>query len=167
VKSSPTPAAATHDSSATPAAAPASVSSFSLLAPPGGALSSFQGGQACSEAEAAMKQPTLINSSQLREILAGNSKLLFVDVRPAKEFAADKIPGAINIPVEKMRQQWDTLPKDRVIIFYESGKSSGDICAAGRAAGRELLAHGFPFDHVKVYQDGLAGWEKSGLEANK
>ena len=167
VKSTATPAAAPNGSASAPASAPASGSSFgSLLGPPGGALSSFQGGQGCSEAEAAMKQPTLINTSQLRQILAGNSKSLFVDVRPAKEYAADKIPGAINIPAEKMRQQWDTLPKDRIIIFYESGKA-GDICAAGRAAGRELLTHGFPFDHVKVYQDGLAGWEKSGLEATK
>ena len=167
VKSTATPAAAPNVSASTPASAPAAGSSFgSLLAPPGGALSSFQGAPACSEAEAAMKQPTLINTSQLREILAGNPKPLFVDVRPAKEYAADKIPGAINIPVEKMGQEWSTLPKDRVIIFYESGKA-GDICAAGRAAGRELLTHGYPFDHVKVYQDGLAGWEKAGLRANQ
>ena len=61
------------------------------------------------------------------------------------------------------RSALTTLPKDRVIIFYESGRSSGDICASGRAAGRILLEHGFPFDQVKVYQDGLAGWQKSGL----
>lgn len=148
-----------------PAAAPSAPSSFGLLsAPAGGVLSSFQGGGvACSEAEAAKKQPTLINTSQLRELLAGNSKPLFVDVRPAKEFAAGKIPGAINVPIDDMPHRWDTLPKDRVIVFYESGKASGDICASGRAAGRILLEHGYDFSRVKVYQDGLAGWEKSGL----
>jgi len=109
----------------------------------------------------------LINTSQLREILAGKTKPLFVDVRPAKDYAAGRIAGAINIPVDNMAKRWDTLPKDRVIVFYESGRSSGDICASGRAAGRFLLEHGYASDQVKVYQDGLAGWEKSGLEASK
>ena len=77
------------------------------------------------------------------------------------------IPGAINIPVDDMPQRWSTLPKDRIIVFYESGKSSGDICASGRAAGRIMLANGYPFNQVKVYQDGLAGWQKSVLGTRK
>jgi rhodanese-related sulfurtransferase len=91
---------------------------------------------------------------------------LFVDVRPAKDYAAGRIPGALNVPVDDMEQRWSSLPKDRVIILYESGRSSGDICAASRTAGRILLEHGFPFEHVKVYQDGLAGWEKSRPETH-
>ena len=147
-----------------PAATEPAPSPFGLLgAAPGGALTSFQTGVTCSDADAAKKQPTLINTSQLREILNGKNRPLFVDVRPAKEYAAGRIPGAINIPVDDMPQRWNTLPKDRVIIFYESGRSAGDICASGRAAGRIMLEHGFPFDQVKVYQDGLAGWQKAGL----
>jgi rhodanese-related sulfurtransferase len=52
-----------------------------------------------------------------------------------------------------------------MIVLYESGRSSGDICAASRAAGRTLLEHGFPFSQVKVYQDGLAGWQGGGFSA--
>ncbi len=136
---------------------------FGLLGSPGGALSSFQTGAGCSEAEAAMKQPALINTGQLRDLLADKTKPLFVDVRPPKEYAARHIPGAINLPVDDMSQHWSTLPKDRIIVFYESGRSSGDICASGRAAGRALLAHGYPYSHVKVYKNGLDGWENSGL----
>jgi protein-disulfide isomerase/rhodanese-related sulfurtransferase len=142
--------------------------SLGLLGSPlGGALTSFQsGGQTCSEAEAAMKQPTLIGTDQLREILKGNTKPLFVDVRPPKEYASGKIPGAISVPLDNMPQRWSSLPKDRVIVLYEGGRS-GDICASARAAGRTLLDHGYNFDLVKVYQDGLAGWQKSGLDTNK
>jgi rhodanese-related sulfurtransferase len=167
----PTPAGAkTPVKSASPETAPARSSTepapspFGLLgSAPGGALSTFQAGVTCSDADAAKKQPRLINSSQLREILNGKNPPLFVDVRPAKDYAAGRIPRAINIPVDDMPRRWTTLPKDRVIVFYESGRSSGDICASGRAAGRILLEHGFPFDQVNVYQDGLAGWQKSGL----
>jgi rhodanese-related sulfurtransferase len=59
------------------------------------------------------------------------------------------------------------LPRDRTIILYESGRAAGDICAASRAAGRALIEHGIPFELVKVYQDGLAGWEAAGLAAKK
>jgi len=143
-------------------------SSFGLLgSSPAGALTAFQTGVACSEDDAKKKQPTLVNTSQLREILAANPPPLFVDVRSAKEYAAGNIAGSINIPVDDMPTHWNTLPKDRVIIFYESGKSSGDICASGRAAGRILLENGYAFDRVKVYQDGLAGWQKSGLSSSK
>jgi protein-disulfide isomerase/rhodanese-related sulfurtransferase len=163
------PATASQKAAPAPATTEPAPSPFGALgAPAGGALSSFSAsGVTCSEADAAKKQPTLMNTSQLRELLAGKSQPLFVDVRSAKEFAAGKIPGAINIPVDNMPKRWDTLPKDRVIIFYEGGGSAGDICASGRAAGRILLEHGYAFDQVKVYQEGLAGWEKSGLGNNK
>jgi rhodanese-related sulfurtransferase len=139
-----------------------------FAARPGGFFSSVQGSSTtCSEAEANKKQPTLIGNSELRQLLSANPKPVFVDVRPRKEYAAGKIPGAINIPVDDMEQQWSSLPKDRVIVLYESGRSSGDICAASRAAGRILLEHGIPSNQVKVYQDGLAGWQKSDLSAKK
>jgi protein-disulfide isomerase/rhodanese-related sulfurtransferase/uncharacterized membrane protein len=158
---------ANNSPAAAPATEPAS-GSFGLLgSSPAGALTAFQTGVACSEDDAKKKQPTLVNTSQLREILAANPHPLFVDVRTAKEYAAGNIPGSMNIPVDDMPKRWNTLPKDRVVIFYESGKSSRDICASGRAAGRILLQNGYAFDHVKVYQDGLAGWQKSGLSSSK
>lgn len=151
-------------SSSPPGTSNPSTSSFGTLGSPGAAFSSFSsGGVTCSEAEAAMKQPTLINTDQLKDLLDGSSKPLFVDVRPAKEFEAGHIPGAINLPIDDVPQHWNTLPKDRMIVFYESGRASGDICASGRAAGRILLQHGYPMDQVKVYQDGYLGWQKSGL----
>jgi protein-disulfide isomerase/rhodanese-related sulfurtransferase len=130
---------------------------------PGGSLSGFQTSVgACSEAEANKKQPALIGTAEVRQLLEATPKPLFVDVRSAKDYAGGRIPGAINMPAENFAQDWNKLPKDKTIVLYESGQSSGDICAASRAAGRALLEHGFSFEKVKVYQDGLAGWEKAG-----
>ena len=118
-------------------------------------------GAACNEADAAKKQPTLIDTRELRQLLTDNPKPLFVDVRSAGDYAAGRIPGAINLPADEMEQRWNTLPKDRTIVLYESGRASGDICAASRAAGRALLEYGFPSSRVTVYRDGLAGWERA------
>ena len=77
--------------------------------------------------------------------------------------AVEHIAGARNLPLDKMVRLWNTLPKNRLLVLYESGRKPGDICAAGRAAGRILLAHSFSRDQVKVFQEGLAAWEKAGL----
>jgi rhodanese-related sulfurtransferase len=130
---------------------------------PGGFLTPFETSiGACSEAEANKKQPTLIGTAEVRQLLEATPKPLLVDVRSAKDYAGGRIPGAISMPVENFAQDWNKLPKDKTIVLYESGHSSGDICAASRAAGRALLEHGFSFENVKVYQDGLAGWEQAG-----
>ncbi|HZP01037.1 MAG TPA: thioredoxin domain-containing protein [Terriglobia bacterium] len=122
---------------------------------------------ACSEEEAAKKQPALIGTEEARRLFEENHPALFVDVRSAEEFAGGHIPGALNMPVENVEKQWKRLPRDRTIVLYESGRSPGDICAASRAAGRVLLANGFPFETVKVYQDGLAAWQKNDLPVEK
>jgi len=161
--SSPTPKspAPAHTGAKAPEANAGSAGLFG--ANPGGSLSGFQTSVgACSEAEANKKQPAFIGTAEVRQLLEATPKPLFVDVRSAKDYASGRMPGAINMPAENFGRDWGKLPKDKTIVLYESGRSSGDICAASRAAGRALLEYGFSFEEVKVYQDGLAGWEKAG-----
>jgi protein-disulfide isomerase/uncharacterized membrane protein/rhodanese-related sulfurtransferase len=134
----------------------------------GGLFSTLQtSSTACSEEEAAKKQPAMIGTAEVRQLYQNHPGPVFVDVRSPKDFAAGHVAGAVNIPVDDLEQRWNALSKDRTNVLYESGRSSGDICAASRAAGRILLAHGFSFDRVKVYQDGLAAWEKAGLPVQR
>lgn len=68
-----------------------------------------------------------------------------VDVRTPEEYDAGHVPGAVNIPVEEVRQHIDKFPKDEMCYVY---------CLAGfRAylATRILLQKG-----VKVCN--VAGW---------
>ena len=128
------------------------------------------GSPGCSEDELKQQQPTLIRTAEARQLLAGNPKALFVDVRSAKDFATGRIPGAINIPVDQIEQRWTTLPKDRTIVLYEAGRPDAtglDVCADSRATGRVLLAHEFSPDRVKVDEDGLTNWERAGLPVER
>ncbi len=136
----------------------------------GGVFTQFQKSPlACSEDELKLQQPTLIRTPEARQLFESSSSRLFVDVRNAKDFAGARIPGSINVPVDQIEQEWGSLPKDKTIVLYESGRSGAadDVCAFSRAAGRVLLAHGFNAQQVKVYQDGLAGWEKAGLPVQR
>jgi protein-disulfide isomerase/rhodanese-related sulfurtransferase len=155
-----------------PSSTPAETSAFAstgLLTNSGiGSFSQFQGSAAgCSEADAQKETPDLIHTADARQAFESSPRALFVDVRPNGEFKTGRIPGAINVPLEQIEQRRQTLPKDRNIVLYESGRTPGDVCAAGRSAGRVLLANGFSPDKVKIYEDGLAGWEKAGLPVER
>jgi len=127
-------------------------------------FSQFQASAAgCSEAEAQKETPDLIHTTEARQAFEAAPKALFVDVRQSREFKTARIPGAVNVPAQQIEKLLRTLPKDRKIVLYESGQALGDVCAAGRSAGRVLLANGFSPDKVKIYEDGLKGWEKAGL----
>ena len=138
---------------------PFGASPSNIFAPSGSSLG------ACSEEEARQQQPAMIDTEQARKYFQDGSKALFVDVRPAGEFRQDRIAGAVSMPLEDLERKFQTLPKDRPIVLYESGRNrkADDICASGRAAGRFLLAHGFSYERIRVYQDGLQSWEKAGL----
>ncbi|MEY3051606.1 MAG: hypothetical protein RLY31_1391 [Bacteroidota bacterium] len=62
-----------------------------------------------------------------------------VDVRPADEFAAGSLPGAVSIPMEALRQCLDSLPQDRTIVTY----CRGIFCTFADEAVRLLRAHGY------------------------
>jgi rhodanese-related sulfurtransferase len=43
---------------------------------------------------------------------------LLIDVRTPQEFAAGKIPSAVNIPVDELRDRLGEIPRDREIVVY-------------------------------------------------
>jgi NADPH-dependent 2,4-dienoyl-CoA reductase/sulfur reductase-like enzyme/rhodanese-related sulfurtransferase len=68
--------------------------------------------------------------------LRGNSVLL-VDVRDPEEFAAGRVPGAINLPLNQIRRRLHELPRDREVWLY---------CGVGQRAyyaTRVLMQNGF------------------------
>jgi protein-disulfide isomerase/uncharacterized membrane protein/rhodanese-related sulfurtransferase len=125
---------------------------------------------ACTADEAKKQQPSLIHTLEVEQLSESASKPVFIDVRPASQFASGHLPGALSIPVDQIEPRASTLPKDKTLVLYEGGKSGAsrsDVCAVSRAGARVLLASGFSYDRVKVYQDGLAGWEKAGMPVAK
>jgi protein-disulfide isomerase/rhodanese-related sulfurtransferase/uncharacterized membrane protein len=167
-KNNPKPASQNPSPAAESPVSAASSSSSGLLGGGSGAsfFSASSSLEGCSAEEAyQQQQPDQIDTAQARQIFQQGAKALFVDVRSPADFQKARIRGAINVPLSDLENRWSQLPKNRNIVLYESGgsASSDDICAFGRAAGRFLLAHGFSPDRVKVYHDGLKGWEKAGL----
>ncbi|MBF4462252.1 MULTISPECIES: FAD-dependent oxidoreductase [unclassified Rathayibacter] len=70
---------------------------------------------------------------ELDDLLATGATL--VDVRSAAEFAAGSIPGAVNVPLDELRQRLDELPGGRLIVHCQVGQR-------GHTAARLLLQRG-------------------------
>lgn len=122
----------------------------------------------CSPDELKKQQPTLIHTADVQQLLKEPSKPVLVDVRPPAQFQGGHLPDAINVPVEKIEVQGGSLPKDKTLVLYEGGKGgASDACAVSRAGARMLFGQGYDFAKIKVYQDGLNGWQKAGLPVAK
>ena len=78
-----------------------------------------------------------ISRDELRKRLRRNDVVL-VDVRPAEEFQAGHIDGALSIPLDELEQRLAELPPDAEIVAY----CRGEFCAYAHEAVRELRAAG-------------------------
>jgi hydroxyacylglutathione hydrolase len=98
-----------------------------------------------------------VQPDELQTMLAGGAEL--VDVRNSSEFTAGHLPGALNLPLGRLAERLDELPRGRTLVIHcQSG------ARAGVAAGL-LAAHGF--DDVRHLAGDYAGWIKAGRPIEK
>lgn len=72
-----------------------------------------------------------------RELQAGKDNVTLIDVRTAEEHSFGTIPGAVNIPVDELRNRLDEIPTDKPVVLF---------CAVGLRgylALRILTGHGY------------------------
>lgn len=90
----------------------------------------------------------------LRRHDAGDA--VVIDVRPAPEYAAGHLPGAIHIPLEELAARLSELPPDREIVAY----CRGQYCVLAHDAVRLLTAHGLT---ARRATQGMLEWKLAGL----
>jgi rhodanese-related sulfurtransferase len=80
------------------------------------------------------------------------SDVVLVDVRPADEFDAGHIRGAISIPLDELDERVAELPEDSEIVAY----CRGAFCAYAHEAVRTLRAEGRP---ARRLEGGWPEWQ--------
>lgn len=78
---------------------------------------------------------TLAELDELQQ--SGN--VIVVDVRPAEEFVAGHIEGAISVPLAELAGRMRELPVDAAVVAY----CRGPYCVLAATAVAELRDHGF------------------------
>lgn len=93
---------------------------------------------------------TEIDREQLR-VRAAAGEVVVLDVRPAQEYLAGHIPGAISIPVEELGDRINELPEDMEIVVY----CRGEYCILAYDALRLLTDQG---RRAIRLNDGMLEW---------
>ena len=90
----------------------------------------------------------------LRRLDTGDA--VVIDVRPAPEYAAGHLPGALHVPLEELAARLSELPPDREIVAY----CRGQYCVLAHDAVRVLAAHGRT---ARRAAQGILEWRLAGL----
>jgi rhodanese-related sulfurtransferase len=98
----------------------------------------------------------VLTKEELAKRLRRKDDLLVLDVRPAQEYVAGHLPGAVSIPVAELKRRLSELPKDKEIVAY----CRGSFCAFAPEAARYLEKKGF---RTRLLDGGLPDWEAAGL----
>jgi rhodanese-related sulfurtransferase len=97
-----------------------------------------------------------VTREELTRRLQDGDDLVVLDVRPAAEYAAGHLPGAVSIPVGELRRRLAELPADREVVAY----CRGPYCAFAHEAVSVLRDEGFA---ARRLEDGLPEWQAAGL----
>jgi rhodanese-related sulfurtransferase/DNA-binding transcriptional ArsR family regulator len=97
-----------------------------------------------------------VTRHELARRLQQGEELVVLDVRPAEEYAAGHLPGAVSIPVSELRRRLAELPRGREIVAY----CRGPFCAFAHEAVQVLADAGLT---ARRLEDGLPEWRADGL----
>jgi rhodanese-related sulfurtransferase len=97
-----------------------------------------------------------VTRQELARRLQDGDSMVVLDVRPAAEYAAGHLPGAVSVPVDELRRRLAELPADREIVAY----CRGPYCAFAHEAVAMLREEGFS---ARRLEDGLPEWRAAGL----
>jgi len=87
---------------------------------------------------------------------ADDGDVIVLDVRPAEEYEAGHIPGAISIPLGELAARLASLPRDAEIVAY----CRGPYCVLAPQALELLQQNGF---RARRLEEGLPEWRQAGL----
>lgn len=79
-----------------------------------------------------------LSASEVAALVAGQSEVFLVDVRPMRAFRSGHIPGAIHLPADDFADRYarELDPGDEVIVVCERGLTSAE-------AAKFLASQGF------------------------
>jgi rhodanese-related sulfurtransferase/DNA-binding transcriptional ArsR family regulator len=97
-----------------------------------------------------------VTRQELARRLGDGDRLVVLDVRPASEYAAGHLPGAVSIPVGELGRRLAELPLDQEIVAY----CRGPLCAFAHEAVALLREEGYV---ARRLEDGLPEWQAAGL----
>jgi rhodanese-related sulfurtransferase/DNA-binding transcriptional ArsR family regulator len=89
-----------------------------------------------------------------------NGAVVVLDVRPADEYEAGHLKGAVSIPLAELEDRLDEIPPDAEVVAYCRGR----YCVLSHLAVRLLNREGVS---AHLAEDGIAEWLGAGIKLRR
>jgi rhodanese-related sulfurtransferase len=103
-----------------------------------------------------------ISPERVKLLLDSGEKLLFIDLRPARDFQQKRLPGARSIPTTEVEKRFREVPKTGRVVLY---------CACEKyvIADIAIFLENQGYRNIAVMVEGYPGWVKLGypVEASR
>lgn len=96
-----------------------------------------------------------VTAEQLAALMR-DGEVMLLDARPVDEYVAGHIPGAVSMPLERLRRRLSALPKDVEVVAY----CRGPYCVLAVEAAELLRRRGY---RVRRFVEGMPDWTGRGL----
>lgn len=99
-----------------------------------------------------------LEAAELAHLIERRSDVTLLDVRSAGEFASEKIPGSVNVPLDVLKENPAVVAsrlQGEVTVLCQSGVRSVEAAGILAAAG---------YGDVRMLEGGINAWKGAGLE---
>jgi len=96
-----------------------------------------------------------ISAERAKQLLDAGEKLVFIDMRPAKEYQQSRLPGARSLPIAEVASRFSEIPKaGRVVLYCD--------CKPYDIADRAVFLEYRGYRNIFIMPEGYTGWVKRG-----
>jgi rhodanese-related sulfurtransferase len=96
-----------------------------------------------------------LTPERAKQLLDAGEKLVFIDLRPAKEFQQNRLPGARSIPIAELATRYNEIPKSGRVVLYCD-------CKPYDVADRAVFLEYRGYRNIFIMPEGYSGWTKRG-----
>jgi len=96
-----------------------------------------------------------VSADRVKLLLDSGEKLIFIDLRPSKEFQEKRLPGARSIPMTELAKRFEEIPKTGRVVLYCA-------CQISEVADKAVFLEYRGYRNIFVMSEGYAGWLKRG-----
>jgi len=96
-----------------------------------------------------------ISAERVKQLMDAGEKLAFIDMRPAKEYKQNRLPGARSLPLTEVANRFNEIPKSGRVVLYCD-------CKTYDIADRAVFLEYRGYRNIFIMPEGYSGWVKRG-----
>jgi len=96
-----------------------------------------------------------ISPERVKQLMDAGEKLVFIDLRPTKEFQQSRLPSARSLPIAEVANRFSEIPKSGRVVLYCD-------CKPYDIADRAVFLEYRGYRNIFIMPEGYSGWVKRG-----